>query len=122
MRLILYILFGFTLLFLMGCKSSSNNASENSNKAYIGEVNSEANIESYNTGIITQNPESNCPYILTDLQSEITYDPINFTDSKFKEFHNKNSKVYFKYHGLRRPNRCPNLLPINLLEIEKRSD
>ena len=108
------------ILITFNCKCTKSNSSEDKVASAAETMDKRLIQEGYRLGTIEYNPESNCPYKLTDEENSITYDPINFSDEKFKAFYNKNSKVYFKYRGLRRPNRCLNMLPIHIIEIQKR--
>jgi len=45
------------------------------------------------------------------------YDPINLTE----EYKKEDEKIWFKFAGLRRMNRCNKASPVNITEIQKRN-
>ena len=83
-------------------------------------VDTELMKEGYLSGMIKNQPNSDCPFVLIDEKSEIKYDPMNIKEEKFKSFVDKDQMVYFKILPLRRANRCPDISPVQLIDIKKR--
>ena len=108
------------MLVSFSCRCRKSNTNVEKVTSFAETIDKRLIQEGYRLGTIEYNPASKCPYILKDAESGITYDPINFPEEKFKAFHNKNSKVYFKYRGLRRPNRCHDMLPVHIIGVYKR--
>lgn len=109
-------------LILSGCKSSQTRNNESSSNLNIENKILSEKYSGYLKGSILYKPNNSCNYILTDIDTGITYDPINLSDKKFEAYHNKNSIVYFTFHPLRRPNRCLDGLPVQILKIAQRTE
>ena len=119
MKLLSSIFIITILLVSFSCKCCKSNTSQDKTTSVSETIDKSLIQEGFRLGTIEFNSENNCPYKLTDVESGLIYDPVNFGDEKFKAFHNKNSKIYFKHRGLRRPNRCTNMLPIQVIEVQK---
>ncbi len=68
--------------------------------------------------IISSKIEGDCPITIQVEGKEGSYflDPINLEDN----YKNDGEKVWFKFAGLRRMNRCEKANPISIIEIQKR--
>ena len=75
--------------------------------------------EGYSLGtIVYSDKEGDCPYTIqmTDDKMEFYYlDPINLEET----FKIDGQKVWIKFNGLRRMNRCDKAAPVQLVEIKK---
>ncbi len=67
--------------------------------------------------IVKHDKNSECEYILVNINSGVKFDPINFKDEKFKTFQVNGKEVYVKYRLLRRANRCKDVQPIEVEDI-----
>jgi len=95
------------------CSSTKKVAETEDSKAKI--IASEMKEKGYNSGIIIYSTkEGDCEYTI-QVDTGATFDPINLAD-KFK---NHREKVWFKYRGLRRANRCPNANPVEIEDMQK---
>jgi len=63
--------------------------------------------------------EGDCPYVIEVESTDYNYmlDPVNLES----EFMTDGVQIWFKFAGLRRPNRCEKASPVNLLEIQRRN-
>ncbi len=68
--------------------------------------------------IVTSKVEGDCPITIQVEGKEGSYflDPINLEDN----YKNDGEKIWFKFAGLRRMNRCEKANPISIIEIQKR--
>ena len=68
--------------------------------------------------IVTSKVEGDCPITIQVEGKEDAYflDPINLEENYKKD----GEKVWFKFEGLRRKNRCNKANPISIIEIQKR--
>lgn len=109
-----YLLLIIILVIMTSCKTSRElHDKENIENNFIA---SEMKENGFMLGIIAKSDEdSNCEYII-HVNEEIQYDPINLSD----EFKTHNLEVWFKFIGLRRVNRCPNVSPIRIIEMIKK--
>lgn len=69
--------------------------------------------------VIASKEEGDCPFVI-QVEAEETYflDPINMDET----FQKDGEKIWFTFSGLRMMNRCDKANPINLIEIEKRTE
>lgn len=69
--------------------------------------------------IVYSEVENDCPYtIRVDAEEPYFLDPVNL-DGKYEV---DGEKIWFKYTGLRRMNRCEKANPINITEMQKRGE
>ncbi len=69
--------------------------------------------------VVASRVEGDCPFTLKVNASEPYFlDPVNITD----EYKKNGEKVWVKYSGLRMMNRCEKATPVNIVEIERRSE
>jgi len=68
--------------------------------------------------ISTSKIEGDCPITIKVEGKKSAYylDPMNLTE----EYKSEGEKIWFKFTGLRRMNRCEKASPINITEIQKR--
>lgn len=106
------------ILCFIACNATNKSISDNSNNKMEKENTQK---EGFTKGLIVySDKEDDCPFTIevkTD-NNIIYYDPINLEDI----YKNNGEKVWFKFSGLRRMNRCEKASPINIIEIEKRED
>ena len=101
------------------CAGSKNNkaTTDNSSQPTISE---EQMIEQgYLKGTIRfSETEGDCPYVIEVDSADYNYmlDPVNLES----DFMTDGVKIWFKFAGLRRPNRCEKASPVNLIEIQRR--
>lgn len=73
--------------------------------------------EGFSIGVITHQKDSKCTYIITDVESQIQYDPIYFTKADFNKLKKTDAKIYFKFIRLKQLNRCGMASPIKIIKI-----
>jgi len=76
--------------------------------------------EGFKKGIIVfSDVEGDCPYTIK-MQGETAYflDPINLEEA----FKKDGEKVWFKFNGLRRMNRCEKANPVSIETMQKRAE
>lgn len=68
--------------------------------------------------VVESKAEGDCPFTLKLMNGDTPYylDPINMTEN----FKINGEKVWVKFSGLRRMNRCDKASPVTITEIEKR--
>lgn len=68
--------------------------------------------------VVESKVEGDCPFALKLMNGDSPYflDPINMTD----QYKVNGEKLWIKFSGLRRMNRCDKASPVNITEIEKR--
>jgi len=105
-------------MFLFSCNSTTTSVSTTSENT--NQMNTEKMIaDGFTKGlIVTSNVEGDCPFTIKVEGKEGPYflDPMNLEDS----YKNEGEKVWFKFAGLRRMNRCIKANPISIIEIQKR--
>lgn len=102
-----------------GCDSAKSAATnEQETKAIETMDDSKLVADGYILASVKYQEDSKCSYILVDEKKNLMYDPINFDAEKFASFKSNDAKVYVKFRGLRMPNRCPNIQPVELTEIK----
>lgn len=107
---------------LIACSSTNKAASEEKNTPNTKEIemkNSEMLAAGFSMAVVVESKEEgDCPFTLKmkNKDNEYYLDPINMTDA----FKKNGEKVWVKYSGLRRMNRCSKANPISINEIEKR--
>jgi hypothetical protein len=62
--------------------------------------------------------EGDCPYTIQLSEGGVFLDPINLDDAYKKQ----GEKIWVKYRGLRRMNRCDKANPVEIEEIQKRTE
>lgn len=109
-------------MLLIACSSTNKAASEEKNITNTKEVemkNSEMIAAGFSMAVIVESKEEgDCPFTLKmkNKDNEYYLDPINMTD----EFKKNGEKVWVKFSGLRRMNRCIKANPVSINGIEKR--
>lgn len=70
-------------------------------------------------GTIKAEIDTACPFVI-EVGTENPYylDPVDLEES----YKSDGMKIWFKYRGLRRMNRCPKANPISVTEIQKRAE
>ena len=107
----------------ISCNSTKNNTNKDETiTSSTKKIETNLIMNGYSLGTISINKESDCSFIIIDEKSNSKFDPINIEEEKFSIFLKDEKKIYFKYLSLRRMNRCPDALPIKLLDIKKRED
>lgn len=114
------ILSTLLLLALLACATKTNvEAQNNSNSSDI--ATKQLLKEGYKLGKVTINEGTSCPFIIEIKDSNLKMDPINFTDTKFKDFRENELVVFIKYRLIRMANRCHEAQPIEIEAIKKGS-
>ena len=108
------------LLLFMGTSCCTSSKSSQSNKAEDSSAMNETSMmeAGFTLGTIVASQEENdCPYVIKSevAGNTVMYDPINLGD----EYKKDGIKVWYKYDGLRRMNRCDKASPISISEIQK---
>lgn len=112
----------FLSVLLIACSSTNKATSEEKNVTNTKEIemkNSEMLAAGFTMAeVVESKVEGDCPFTLKMKNKDNVYylDPINITD----EFKKDGEKVWVKYSGLRRMNRCTKASPVTVLEMEKR--
>ena len=100
------------------CSSNKTTGSNNAESQLVAEKMME---EGYKKGIVQASTEENdCAWTIQIIDNDdFSYflDPINL-DENFKQ---NNEKIWFKFQGLKMPNRCDKANPVNITSIEKRN-
>ena len=99
---------------MVSCKTSKElqNKKDIENKF----VESEMKEKGFTLGTLMKSDQNSvCEYVI-QVNETLKYDPVNLTD----EFKLDTQEVWFKFIGLRRANRCPNISPIQITEIIKK--
>ena len=105
------------------CDSAKSTVQEKeTNTNAVKEMDTKLVNEGYTTGTVKYLANSKCSYVLIDEKTDIKYDPINIDEEKFMSFKKDTEKVYFKYHALRMMNRCDEASPVQLIDIQLRSN
>ena len=109
------------LLLAGGCNSPQSTVSENetSESTTTADMVAKKMLEAgYAKGtIVYSDIEGDCPYtIRVDSESSYLLDPVNLTET----YKNDGAKIWVKYTGLRRMNRCEKANPVTITEIENR--
>jgi len=69
--------------------------------------------------IVASTKEGDCPFVIKVEDKEMYFlDPINMDESYQKD----GMKIWFTFGGLRMMNRCQKANPINIIEIEARTE
>ena len=112
----------FFSVLLIACSSTNKATSEEKNVTNTKEIEMKTS-EMLAAGftmseVVESKEEGDCPFTLKMKNKDNVYylDPINMTD----EFKKHGEKVWVKYSGLRRMNRCIKANPVSIIEIEKR--
>ncbi len=110
-------------LVVISCNATSKVAKDDAtNDANNIKMNSEKMLQDgFKMGtIIYSEVEGDCPYVIDIESDDYQYflDPINLEES----FKKNGEKIWFKFGGLRMPNRCEKANPINIIEIHKREE
>ena len=111
-------------MLLIGCSSTNKATSEEKNATNTKEIemkNSEMLAAGFTMAeVVESKKEGDCLFTLKmeNKGNEYFLDPINITD----EFKIHGEKVWVKYSGLRRMNRCIKANPVTINEIEKRME
>ena len=114
-----------TILILLGLAlfTSCNSAKSNVNGESEPMATSEENLKMVEAGfmkgtVIHSTKEGDCPYVIDvdDANYDYMLDPINL-DENYKA---DGAKIWFKFAGLRMPNRCEKANPVNITEIQTR--
>lgn len=108
-----------SLTILMGCGASKNKQQADSAVDNSKEI-KEMTEQGFLMGTIkTYAAEGNCPYVI-EVAAETPYffDPINLEES----FKQNDTKVWFRFAGLRMMNRCEKANPVSILEMQKRAE
>jgi hypothetical protein len=105
-----------SLSILMGCNSTKTTVNETTDMEQAKEMIAQGflmgTIKTYAT-------EGNCPFVIEVVgETPIFYDPINLEEV----YKVNDQKIWFKFAGLRRMNRCIKANPISILEIQKRAE
>ena len=107
-------------MFLFSCNSTTPTISESTENT--NQMDSKKMIEDgFTKGlIVTSIVEGDCPITIQVEGKEGPYflDPMNLEDN----YKTNGEKVWFKFAGLRRMNRCIKANPISILEIQKRME
>ncbi len=98
------IIFSILVLVLVSCNCNKKTVAVETKKLENG----------FKKAIVYKTNLEPCSYKLQ--VNEIFYDPINLTEN----FKKDKLKVWVKFNGLRMKNRCSNLQPINIQEVEIR--
>ena len=112
----------FFSVLLIACSSTNKATSEEKNVTNTKEIEmrtSEMLAAGFTKAeVVESKEEGDCPFTLKMKNKDNVYylDPINMTD----EFKKHGEKVWVKYSGLRRMNRCIKANPVSINEIEKR--
>ncbi len=69
---------------------------------------------------VMHNKNSLCEYVIVDKKTGLKFDPINIDNEQFKTFKVDGKDIYFKYRPLRRANRCEDLQPIEIEDIQNK--
>jgi len=107
------------VLFFMSC-NSTNKTTEETVKTKTEMEPKDMIAEGFVAGEISfSTKEGDCPITIKieGKNGVYFYDPINITE----EYKKEGEKVWFKFAGLRRMNRCDKASPINIIEIQKRN-
>lgn len=105
------------------CDSAKSTVQEKeTNTNAVKEMDTKLVNEGYVAGTVKYLEKSECSYILVDEKLDLKYDPINIDEEKFASFKTDDRKVYFKFLPLRRMNRCNEASPIQLIDIQLRSN
>ena len=114
----------FFSVLLIACSSTNKATSEEKNTTNTKEIEMKTN-EMLAAGfikaeVVESREEGDCPYtfMINGKDGNYYLDPINLTD----EYKKHGEKVWVKYSGLRRMNRCIKANPISINEIEKRTE
>jgi len=110
-------------MIVMACSSANKTAEANSNTDTTStkEIMKEASMKEAGfvmAEVVESKVEGDCPFTLK-INAENPYylDPIDMTD----DFKKHGEKVWVKYAGLRRMNRCEKANPVSIVEIERRT-
>ncbi len=105
------------LVFFISCDSTKKtvdvkDSSNGIDETYVS--------KGYSIGVIKYFAGSKCNWIIIDEIANTKFDPINIGEDNFKRFMIDDNGVYFKYRPLRRKNRCNDVQPIELVDIQNR--
>lgn len=102
------------------CNTTKSNVNGDGSEASSIEENNRMTEAGFKKGtIIYSSAEGDCPYVIDvdDPNYDYMLDPINL-DENYKA---DGVKIWFKFAGLRMPNRCEKANPINITEIQSRN-
>ncbi len=74
--------------------------------------------EGYFKGRVVHYKSGLCTYIIIDEKTDLKFDPINFDNEQFETFKVEGKAIYYKYRLLRRANRCSDVQPIELENVQ----
>lgn len=110
----------FTIVFILilfSCNSTNKSISTTSENE-IQVMSKKMVEEGFTAGEISfSTKEGDCPITIKIEGKDRVYyyDPINLSE----EFKKEGEKIWFKFAGLRRMNRCDKASPVNIIEIQK---
>ena len=119
MNTIKAIIIILTIGIFTACNTTKSNVNEEGASSSSIEEETKMTEAGFKKGtIVYSDEEGDCPYVIDvdDPDYDYMLDPINL-DENYKA---DGVKIWFKFAGLRMPNRCEKANPINILEIQSR--
>ena len=103
---------------LMSCNSTKSKVDGESDQIENSEEENRMMEAGFLKGtIVYSSAEGDCPYVIdVEDPNYNMFDPVNL-DENYKA---DGAKIWFKFAGLKMPNRCDKANPINILEIQTR--
>lgn len=109
-------------LVIVSCNANKKAADESASKTVeMEKIKKEMIEKGFQMGTIVAGKDAkDCPYAIQVGDSESAYylDPINLDES----FKKADEKIWFTFRGLRLMNRCEKASPVEIIDIQRRSE